>query len=171
MRSRNLSPNRSILSCTRPVSIRSVPKPSTMPKPHDSILLHPPRRYHTIWCESRDFNRPTSKKPIVTAPYPAGHMTTVPARPPHASPSFSDEHSNGNQPSPRRPYTHAIARHPGLQLRRAPRPPSHPHLRLRRLRRLDPRPQDPLPLHHGVPRRDPAPRRHRSLLLHHRLRP
>jgi len=59
--------------------------------------------------------------------------------------------------------------HPGLQLRRAPRPPST-LTSPRRLRRAGSSTQDPLPVQHGVPRRDPAPRRHGSLLLYHRLR-
>src|SRR5258708_28986936 len=103
MRSRNRSPYRSMLSSTRLVSIRSVPNPSTMPNlatPSSYIRLG---SLHTIHRGNRNFNSPISTNQVFTAPYPAGHMTTVPASHPHAWLPFSDEHPSGNHPRPTDP--------------------------------------------------------------------
>src|SRR4051794_6365909 len=114
-----------MLSCTRFVSIKSVPSPSTMQTsyfqpstPAPQWPKNPPARE----C-SKDPSQVAGTQGVINAPRTSGHMTTVPVLTAHGSPSFSDEHHDGNQCRREAPYTYAttIDRHSGLQLRRAAR--------------------------------------------------
>src|ERR1700754_2626042 len=68
-----------MLASTRPVSIRSVPNPSTMPN------LVAASSYICTVAYRRTANH------IIAVPYPTSQMTTVPVPTPHAQPPSSDE--------------------------------------------------------------------------------